>query len=112
VSFGQSRSVEGRYFKQIVFAVLLREEQPRPVCSEKTLSAITSGLATGTPLTLLLKTLTWPAATVEAAMVASAKVAATSEQDLACSKCFKKWFHDLFGVRVCLFGLRGNSPHA
>ena len=27
-SFGQSRSVEGRYFKQIVFAALLREEQP------------------------------------------------------------------------------------
>ena len=31
MSFGHSRSVEGKNFKQIVFAVLLSEEQSRPV---------------------------------------------------------------------------------
>jgi len=33
-SFGQSRSVEGKHFKQVVFAMLLGEEKPGPVCSE------------------------------------------------------------------------------
>jgi hypothetical protein len=52
---------------------------------EKTLSAMISGLAAGTPLTVLLKTFTWSAATFEAAMVVNAIVAATSEQVLAFS---------------------------
>src|SRR5215510_10408026 len=52
---------------------------------DKMLSEITSGLAAGTPLTLLLKTLTSAPAAFKAAMVTSAMVVATSEQDLACS---------------------------
>jgi len=38
---------------------------------EKTLSEITSGLASGTPLTILSKTVNWTAAAFEAATVAS-----------------------------------------
>ena len=53
---------------------------------EKTLSETNTGLAAGTPLTFSLKTLTWSAAPVEAAMLTSATVIATSEQDFACSR--------------------------
>ena len=47
---------------------------------------IITGLAAGTPLTVLLKTRTLSAAAFETAMAASAMLAATSEQDLACSE--------------------------
>ncbi|KAF5408750.1 MAG: hypothetical protein Udaeo2_10920 [Candidatus Udaeobacter sp.] len=51
---------------------------------DKTLGEIATGLAAGTPLTFSLKTLTWlSAAAFEAAMVTSAIMMATNEQDLA-----------------------------
>ena len=72
---------------------------------DKTLSVITSGLAAGTPLTILLKTLTLSAAAFEAAMVASAIVVAMNEQALACSGFLRVKFHDLVGVRLILFSI-------
>ena len=50
------------------------------------------GLAEGTPLTLSLKTFRLSAAAVETAMAASAMLAATSEQDLACSEFLRVSF--------------------
>jgi hypothetical protein len=61
-------------------------DQPAVNSGDKTLGEITTGLAAGTPLTFSLKTLTWlSAAAFEAAMVTSAIMMATNEQDLACS---------------------------
>jgi hypothetical protein len=51
---------------------------------DKTLSESTTGLAAGTPLTLLLKTLRLSAAAFEAATVRRAMEIATSAQALAC----------------------------
>jgi hypothetical protein len=69
---------------------------------DKTLGEITTGLAAGTPLTFSLKTLTWlSAAAFEAAMVTSAIMMATNEQDLACSEFLRVNFM----VYLCWIGL-------
>jgi hypothetical protein len=50
------------------------------------LGEIATGFAAGTPLTFSLKTLTWSAAAVEAAMATTAIEIAASKQDFACSR--------------------------
>src|SRR6476469_4822882 len=72
---------------------------------DKTLSVMTSGLASGTPLTVLLKTRTLSAAAFEGAMAARATMDATSEQDLACNEFlrlrFMIWLVFVDFVSVC-----------
>jgi hypothetical protein len=63
-----------------------------PNSGENTLSEIITGLAAGTPLTVLLKTRTLSATAFEAAMAPSAIVVATNEQALACSRFFRVGF--------------------
>jgi hypothetical protein len=75
---------------------------------DNTLSEIITGLAAGTPLTVLLRTLTLSAAAFEAAMAPSAIVIATSEQALACSRFFRVGFMIYLMFDCFCFGLRGN----
>jgi hypothetical protein len=56
------------------------------------LSAIATGLAEGTPLTLSLKTFRLSATAVEAAVVARAIDATTSRQIFACSEVLEVRF--------------------
>jgi hypothetical protein len=65
---------------------------PAANSGDKTLSVIISGLAAGTPLTLLSNTFTLSASAFETARATSAMLAATTEQDLACSEFLRVSF--------------------
>ena len=87
-----------------------RPDRParRQIPAKDIVGETATGLAAGTPLTFSLKTLTWSAAAFEAAMVASAIVMATSEQDLACSGFLRVSFMIYLVFDCFCFGLRGN----
>src|SRR6476659_4609844 len=65
---------------------------PAANSGDKTLSVMISGLAPGTPLTILLKTRTLSAAAFERPIAASAMLAAMSEQYLASSEFLRVSF--------------------